>query len=171
MARKGGTTSTTASTVLVRPTSEYGGKFFEVYIATGETPKPGTILQLDPTVALIGGQHTAKLYNRDADGDRPAGPYVVLLEDRKRGKTPDDAYAAGDLAPAYIPRAGDELNLLFGNASGTADDVAAGGLGIVDDGTGKVIPTTGSPEDEPLMFLEAYTDPAADRHLWCVWCR
>lgn len=169
MARKGGTTSSTASNILVKPTSEYGGKFVEVYIKTGETPKPGTIYQIDGTVALKGGQFTATVYNRSSDGDRPIGPYIVLLERRDRGQTPDDAYAEGDLALGYIPVPGDELNLLFGNASGTADDVTAGAAGLIDDGTGKAIPTTGSPQSNPFMFLESYTDPTADRHLWCIW--
>lgn len=169
MARNGGTTSTTANTILVRPTDEYAGKRITVVIAAGETPQPGQIVQIDPTATRVGNQPVAKLYNRDADGNRPAGPHIVLLEDRMQGRTPATAYAAGELAPAYIPLPGDELNLLFGNASGTADDVAAGDLGIVDDGTGKVIVTTGSPENEPLMFMESYTDPAADRHLWCIW--
>lgn len=169
MARNGGTTSSTANTILVRPTDEYAGKRITVIIAASETPKPGTILQIDPTATRVGNQPIAKIYNRDADGNRPAGPHIVLLEDRQRGRTPDDAYAAGEMAPAYVPLPGDELNLLFGNASGTGDDVAAGDLAIVNDGDGKLIVTTGSPECEVAMFMEAYTDPSADRHLWCVW--
>ncbi len=169
MARAGGTTSATANTILVRPSDEYAGKRVTVIIAAGETPKPGTILQVDPTATRVGNNEVAKIYNRDADGDRPAGPHIVLLEDRMRGRTPDDAYAAGDMAPAYIPLPGDELNLLFGNAVGTADDITAGGLGMVDDGTGKIIGTTGSPEEEVCVFMESYTDPAADRHLWVKW--
>jgi hypothetical protein len=145
------------------------GNFLEGKIAAGETPKPGTILQIDPSAALEGGRHTWKVYNRDADGDRPAGPFAVLLADSFQGKTATDAYAAGDRCFLYCPLPGDEVNLLFANAAGTADDIALGDIMIVDDGTGKVVKTTGSPETEVAVSLEAYTDPTADKLLWCMW--
>jgi len=145
------------------------GKFMEGIIKAGETPRPGTIMQLDPTVSLQGGRHTWKAYNRDADGNRPAGPMIVLLHDYLQGKLATDAYAAGDRAFGYVPVPGDELNLLFMNQAGTADDVAAGDIMIVDDGTGKITPTTGSPETEVAVALEAITDPTADQLLWCQW--
>lgn len=142
---------------------------WEGIIATGETPKPGQIVQIDPTVALANGMHTWKIYDRGADGDRPAGPHIVLTEDSLQGKTVEDAYAAGEVACGYVPLPGDYLNLLFKNVAGTADDVLAGDLLIVDDETGKVIVTTGSPEVEVAMALEAITDPTADTLLWSVW--
>lgn len=145
------------------------GVFMEGVINTGETPKPGTIMQLDPTQTMVGGRHVWKIYNRDADGNRPAGPYIVLLEDKLRGKTITDAYAAGDRAFGYVPLPGEEINLLHLNVTGTGDDVALGDLLIVDDTTGKVLVTTGSPESEPAMALEALTDPTADELLWCIW--
>ena len=145
------------------------GQLREFFIATGETPKPGQTVQVDPTVALKSGRHTAKIYSRDADGDRPAGAHWVLLEDSGQGKTVDDAYAAGDICRAYAPMAGDQLNLLFKNVAGTADDVVAGDLFILDSGTGKVIVTTGSPEAEVAMALEAVADPTADTLVWSEW--
>ena len=141
----------------------------EGIIAAAQTPKPGQIVQIDPTVALQGGRQTWKLYDRAADGDRPAGPHIVLTEDMLQGKTTTDAYAAGDKAFGFIPLSGCELNLLFMNVAGTADDVLAGDLFIVDDTTGKVIVTTGSPQNEVAMALEALTDPTADTLLWSVW--
>ena len=141
----------------------------EGIIDTAESP--GTILQLDPTQAVDGGgRFHWVVYNRDADGDRPAGPYIVLCEDFLQGKTVTDAYTAATRAVGFIPWAGCELDLLFKNVSGTADDVTAGNLFIVDDGTGKVIVTTGTPEEEPFMALEALTDPSADTLLWSVRC-
>ncbi len=169
MARNGGTTSSTANTIFVKPSDEYAGQRITVVLGAGQTPKPGQIVQIDPTATRVGNNPIVKVYTRDADGNRPAGPYIVLLEDRLQGRTPDTAYAPNEMAPAYIPLFGDELNLLYGNVAGTADDVVAGDLGIVDSGTGKLLVTTGSPETEVVMFLEAYTDPTADRHLWCVW--
>ena len=141
----------------------------EGIINAGETPKPGTIYQEDPTQALQGGRAVWKAYTRDADGNRPKGPFIVLTEDILQGKDMTQAYAAGERAFGAIPKAGCELNLLFGNAGGTADDVVAGELLIVDSGTGKVIPTTGSPETEVAQAKEAIVDPVADQLLWCMW--
>lgn len=148
--------------------AQFRGKKVEGIIAAGETPYPGQIVQMDPTVTLVGGRHTWKLYNRDADGDRPAGPHIVLDIDWGMGKTTSDAYAAGARAFGLIPYAGDELNVMYKNVSGTADDVVAGDLMIVDDTTGKLIVTTGGVESEPFMALENITDPTADQLLWVV---
>jgi hypothetical protein len=145
------------------------GHFVEGIINAGETPKPGQIVQEDPTQALQGGRRVWKLYNRDADGNRPAGPLIVLTEDRRIGRTMLDAYAAGERAFGFIPLAGCELNLLYMNVSGTADDVAAGDLLTVDDSTGKVIVTTGTPEIEVAHAQEAIVDPTADTLLWSTW--
>lgn len=143
------------------------GKFMEGIIVSAE--KPGTIMQVDPTVALVGGRHTYKVYDRGADGDRPAGAYWVLLPDHLQGRTATDAYVAGERGFLYSPQAGDELNLLYKNVTGTADDVALGDIMEVDDGTGKLIVTTGTPETEVAVALEAITDPTADRLLWVQW--
>jgi len=134
-----------------------------------EALKPGTIVQIDPSVALAHGRHTYVAYNRDADGDQPKGGFWVIEEDLKLGALATTAYAIGDQVPLYAPQPGDELNLLFGNASGTADDIALGTIMMVDDGTGKVVATTGSPETEVAVALEAIVDPTADQLLWCQW--
>lgn len=141
----------------------------EGIINAGETPKPGTIYQVDPTQSRQGGRWVWKQFTRDADGDRPKGPHIVLTEDILQGKTTADAYAAGDRAFGFVPLAGCELNLLFKNVAGTADDVAAGDLFIADTGTGKVIVTTGTVEAEVAMALEAVTDPTADTLTWSMW--
>lgn len=140
--------------------------FTEGYIAAGQTPKPGQVLQIDPTVALKGGRHTWKIYNRGADGKRPAGPIGVLLEDAKIGRTVSDAYAAGEFAPIHIPRAGEELNMLLGDVAGTADDHLAGEVLMIDDTTGKLVATTGSPQTESFILMEAVVDPVADTLVW-----
>lgn len=142
------------------------GRFEEGYIATGETPKPGTILQIDPTVALKGGRHTWKIYNPGTDGENPVGPIAVLREEVLRGVSIDTAYAAGDRCFLYLPEPGDELNVLVKNIAGTADDHALGEKLMVDTGTGMLIATTGSPENEPFVLLEAITDPTADTLAW-----
>lgn len=145
------------------------GVFMEGYIATGETPKPGTILQRDPTIALRGGRHTYSIYNADADGGRPKGAIYILLPDHLQGLTADMTYAAGDRCFLYTPVAGEEFNLLLANISGTADDHAAGEIMIIDDTTGKLIATTGTPETESFQLLESVTDPTADQLVWCAY--
>lgn len=145
------------------------GHHVEGIIGAGLTPKPGTILQLQSATDLVGGRHTWEIYNADADGGRPKGPFIVLCEDSLQGKTTTDAYAAGDRAFGFIPAAGDELNLLLLDIAGTGDDHTKGEMLIVDDTTGKMIATTGSPETEVAQLLETVTDPAADTLAWCEW--
>ncbi len=151
--------------VVVNPDAK--GAFEWGYLATAE--KPGTIMQVDPTVALKAGKNTWKVFTRDADGDRPRGPFAVLVEDLYKGQDATTAYPLGEIAKLYIPLPGDELNLLYKNVSGTADDVALGDILTVDTGTGKVQVTSGSPETEVACALEAITDPTADQLLWCRW--
>jgi hypothetical protein len=150
-------------------TAEPKGQFVQGYIATGETPKPGTILQVQAATALKGGRETWEIYNADADGGRPKGPFIVLIEDYLSGKAATEAYAAGDFAFGYVPKQGDELNLLVLNIAGTADDHTKGEMLIVDDTTGKMIATTGTPETEVAQLKETITDPTADTLAWCVW--
>lgn len=133
------------------------------------TPKPGTIIQIDASVALKHGKHTWKAYDQGADGDRPAGPFAVLDHQQYTGQTADTAITSGDFCQIFIPLPGDELNLLFLNVGGTADDVALGDKMIVDDGTGKVTVTASTPETEIAVALEAIVDPSADQLLWCCW--
>lgn len=129
------------------------------------TPKPGTtpddngLIEFEPAGASAG--------LMSADGDRI--PIGVLDIDIGRGKTLDDAYADGDHVRVYYPLPGEELNMLFHNESGTADDVVAGTTKmIVDDGTGGLVPTASTPEAEPFLALESITDPSADQHFHCL---
>jgi hypothetical protein len=151
-------------------TADPKGTFMEGLIASGQTPYPGTIMQIDPTVALVGGRFTFKMYDRSADGDRPFGPYWVLRHDVLQGKTATDAYAAGDRAFLYAPIAGEELNCIVQDPSGTGSGTtyAAGTEMIVDDGTGELIPTTGSPQSAPFVLLEAATQLAGDTLNWVM---
>jgi hypothetical protein len=152
-------------------TAQPKGQHEEGIVKTGETFYPGMIVQRDASVALSGGKHTYKYYSRDADGDMPAGSYWVVTErlNSMLGKTVTDSYAAGSRVSLYSPRAGEELNLLFKNETGTADDHALGELAIVDSGTGKLVVTASTPESEVAQLLEAITDPTADTLAWCQW--
>lgn len=149
--------------------SEPAGKFQEGFVKSGETFYPGMIVQKDPSVVLRQGRHTYKIYNRDADGDNPAGPHWVVLPDYLRGGLVTDSFAAGERCFLYAPLPGDELNLLVKNIAGTGDDHAVGEILMVDDDTGKLVATTGSPEREVCQLLEAITDPTADTLAWVEW--
>lgn len=149
--------------------SEPKGKFMEGVIGTGITPKPGVIMQLDISENLQGGRHVWELYNRDVDGNMPAGPYIVLIENKLLGRDYDTAYAAGERCFGYVPLPGDELNLMISDVSGTADAHTKGEILMVDDGTGEMIATTGTPESEPAMLLETLAAPTVDTLAWCIW--
>lgn len=141
------------------------GHFIEGTLKTGSTPKPGTLMIMTSDAKDGSGNFTYKPWDGALDGERDE--VIILRENEGLGKTVTDAYADSEHCYLYIPMPGDEVQVLFGNAAGTADDVAIGDKLIIDDGTGKVIPTTGSPEMEPFKALEAYVDPTADQLLHC----
>ena len=126
------------------------------------TPKPGTVMQLKANTVAVNGKWTYEVYNRAADGDRPQGAIWVLLEDYLQGRTITDAYVTGTLGQLYSPLPGDKLLMIIGDVSGTGDDHTIGEILMIDDGTGELVVTTGSPETECFMLLEVITDPTAD---------
>lgn len=139
------------------------GKFDEGKISGAL--KPGTHVQIKASAGLgDDGTWTYEVYNPGTDGERR--PVIVLLPDKYQGKLSTDAYVDGDRCWVYFPEAGDELNVLKLDVAGTGDDFAIGDQLILDTGTGKVILTTGSPEDEPYTCLETVTDPTADQLVW-----
>lgn len=148
---------------------EPGGKFVEGIIGVGLTLYPGSVVQIQVATALVGGRWTWEVYNVAADGSRPSGPYILLLDDGYQGKLATASYGAGERAFGYIPKAGDELNVLLANIAGTGDDHTKGEVLIVDDTTGKFIATTGSPETEVAQLNETITDPTADQLVWATW--
>ena len=130
------------------------------------TPKPGTVMEIVAT-ALVNGRPTFRVYQPGTDGDRR--PIIVCLPDELNGQLATTAYADGDHGFFYVPVPGQELNMLVADVSGTGDDHAIGDIMIVDTGTGKLIVTTGSPESEPFILLEAATDPTADALMRCFY--
>lgn len=153
-------------------TTEPRGVFEEGFGLAGETYKPGMIVQRDTSVDMQGGRWGYKIYNRAADGDRPLGAHWVVLEDKLRGHDPSSASYSGtnnDRLFLYSPIQGEEINLLLKNLTGTGDDHTIGEELMVDDGTGMLIATTGSPQLNVAQLLEAVTDPTADTLAWCQW--
>lgn len=152
-------------------TSNPQGKFGRGFVKTGQTFYPGMAVQIDPSVALISGVHTYKIYDRAADGDRPLGACWIVTEEFLAlvGKTASDSYSAGEMASFYSPMKGEEMNLLLADVAGTGDDHALAEELMIDDGTGKFIATTGSPQTNAAVLLEAITDPTADTLAWAQW--
>ncbi len=141
------------------------GVFQEGYIVGALLP--GTIVQRVAAQAIDDtGRHKWQVYDQAANSAN--GAWAVLLPDKLQGKTSLQAYADGDRCRVYIPHAGDELNVLKQDVGGTADDFAVGDLLIIEDGTGLVILTTGTPEQEHFTCLETITDPTADQLVWVV---
>lgn len=133
------------------------------------TPKPGTIMQIKAATEPVNGKFTFEVYNRAADGDRPQGPHYILLEDNLQGKEVTDAYVTGTRCFLHALQPGDEVLALVANIAGTGDSFAIGDLLIVDDGTGKLIATTGSPECEPFMVAETMAALTADDLVHCIY--
>lgn len=137
--------------------------------ANAGTPKPGTIMEIDYDVDADGTKRFSwEPYGVTASGGANQGvsadgvrmPIAVLLPDPTKSAT--TAYAVGDRCFLYFPIMGEELNILVQDVAGTGDDIVIGDKFLVDDGTGKLILSTGTPESEPFMALEDVTNPTAD---------
>lgn len=90
---------------------------------------------------------------RNWDGAAAGEHDIVILavEDALQGKTLTQAYSSGDRLTLYIPLSGD-VCLVRLKAS---ENVAVGGKLIREDDTGLFIATTGTPEMEDFIALEA----------------
>lgn len=147
-------------------TAQPRGRFLEGIISG--TPSPGTVMQIKEATEPVGGRHTWEVYDAAADGNQRL--IAVLLQDTLQGKIATDAYEDGDRCFLYCPLPGDDMNMLV-TASGTStgDSQAIGDLYIVEDGTGMLIATTGTPEAEPFVCLETVSDvTAAGTLVWCM---
>lgn len=153
---------------------EFGkGRYSPMINGTGAVLYPGTIMQVDPSVALVGGVSTCVVYDRSADGEQPKGAFWVATEHMGRlaGKTVDDTIEVGAMFEAYAPAAGDDLNLMVSDAdTGTStNDVAVGTIMMVRDGFGTLIATSGSPETEVAVMMSAANDFSGNRLNWVQW--
>lgn len=156
-------------------TSNPKGVFREGYVSG--TPKPGTVMEQKIGTAIRGGRWTYEPAGTTANSGANQGmaadgnrlPICVLLPDHLQGKLATDAYADGDRCFLYFPVAGEELNMIIENQSGTADDFVPGDKLIVDDGTGKLLISASTPEAEPFICLETITDPTADTLAWVMY--
>lgn len=124
------------------------------------TPYPGTLMTIRAAVEPVGGRYSWEPYNRDADGDRSL---IAVLLEGFAGKSYSMIYATGERCQVYVPYAGEEMNVLLSAAgTGTGDSAAIGDLLIPVNGTGLLIATTGTPQQEPFQCLETVSDVVAD---------
>jgi hypothetical protein len=129
------------------------------------TPVPGTCMTVLAATEPVGGVFTYEVYNRDADGDR--APVAVLVEDNIQGRIITKAFTTLDNGQLFFPQQGDLLQMLVANISGTADSFAIGDYMIIEDGTGKLIATTGSPQMESFVIMETQSALTTDLHVLC----
>ncbi len=118
------------------------GHFIEPTMDSGSTPKPGQCISIKSNGLY-------EPWNGAADGEQDE--VIVLTENEGLGGLITDAYPASSRVRAYIPQRGDELQVLV--ASG--ENVVIGDKLIIDDATGKMLKTTGTPEMEPFKVLES----------------
>ena len=147
-------TAITSDSIIV--SSDPKGHIKEMYVDGALLP--GTAVEVKPATAAVNGRFTARVYTgAAADGERVL--LGVLLEDSIQGKTTSDAYTSGTLGRVFFPCPGDEF---LGLVADSEDTVAIGDKLILDNGTGEFLETTGTPESEPAIALEALGTIAAD---------
>ena len=143
-------------------TSDPQGRVLEGYVYG--TPKPGTLMQIRAAASISGDKKlTFEVYTPGTNGEQR--PVMVLLNEWLLGQDVDTAFVSGAPCRVYCPEVGDIIQVLFGNAVGTGDDIAVGDLLIPVSGSGKVIKTASTPEMEPFQALEDIVDPTADQLL------
>ena len=133
------------------------GTRFEEGIISG-TPKPGTCMTIK-NAAKVGTRYTWEAFNA---GGRDGGFQIiaVLREDDLSGVINSTAYVSGTRGFLYIPRAGDKLNMLVADLTGTASAselYEIGELFTPQDLTGKLLPSNlaTNPVRKPFAALEA----------------
>lgn len=146
------------------------GRFLEGIVTTALTISAGIVMNMLSTAKQGGrffwepyGETAASLNNGvAADGDRRL--IAVLLPNWGQGQVASTTIATGSRIFLYCPIAGEELNMIFMDitGTGTAQDLAIGDQLIIDDGTGKLLTSSGSEQAEPFVALETQTDVAAD---------
>ena len=137
------------------------------------TPKPGVVMNIVRPGVAAHGRWNYEPYGTTAasgvQGVTAAGnrnAVAILLEDDNQGALNSTAYVSGTPGKIYYPIMGEEFNMWLLDVAGTADDFVIGDKLIIDDGTGKLLISAGSPESEPFIILETVTDPVADTLVW-----
>lgn len=124
---------------------------------------PGMIVQIKAGESEDGqGRLTYEKATPGGDGQRPLGPLYVVDLDFLQGGNADTEYADGAHVFLWCPHHGDELNVrVSAPGTGTSDNYAVGQPFIIDNSTGMLIATTGTPDAEPFMAIEDIDDVVA----------
>jgi hypothetical protein len=126
-----------------------------------DTSKPGTVMEEVPGTAYANGRPSWRARALTAGAK---GVVAVLLPDTLQGKTATDAYVSGTRCFLYFPIAGENLNMLVGDVTGTGDTIAIGAkFGINNDGKLKADSTYTS---APFEAQETLTALTADTLVW-----
>jgi len=136
------------------------GKFLEGII--DGTPKPGQAVSVKAATEPVGGAFTWEPW---ALGDGAYGITAILLPDHMQGKLATDAYVDADRCFIYAPIAGELMNILLENQSGTADSFAIGDLLSPKSTNGKFIANT---SDEKPAFTCMQTKAALTADDLCL---
>jgi len=121
---------------------------------------PGSLVDRDPTVAR--GDNGQWTYRPATPGGDGLPSVIQILCERLTGHNSDVAYEAGEIGRLYIPAPGELLYVRVSAAgTGTGDSVADGDYLIVDNASGLLIATTGTPASKPFRAAEAVTDVTA----------
>lgn len=116
---------------------------------------PGSLVEVDPSIAPVNGRLRYRLFTPGGDGLK--GPFAILDFDPYQGFTPSTPYVAGKRCFLWHPAIGDEFNMLVGHSGTNLASCAIGDKFIANNGTGLLIPTTGSPTSQPFQAIEAIT--------------
>lgn len=140
--------------------SEPRGIFMEGTIT--DTSKPGQLVEIVPNQTFVGGEPN---FRARSQSNGAAGPIFVLLNDDEQGKLSTDAYVANTRCRVYVPLAGEDVNVLLGDATGTGDIVTQGDLFGVSS-LGKIIANAGF-TSTPFQSMETLPGLSADTLVWC----
>ncbi len=135
-----------------------------------DTSKPGTVMQIDTSVAETNGRFAWKAAALGTDGYIAGCP--VLCEDSLQGKLFTDAYVAGTYGRLYFPIYGEELNLLLGEVAGTGNTYAINDRLMLDADDGIMVPfIAGSSVSIAALCLETLTQVAGSKLTRCLWAK
>jgi len=134
------------------------GRFLEGHLNVTAGLKPGHCVQMDVSEDFIGGRPQVEAFG-GTSGHRAL--IQILIESELIGKTAEDTISDGQKVRMYCPIPGDELLVRVSAAgTGTGDSLAVGAKLILAQG-GTFIATTGEPQAEPFVVMEAVDDVTA----------
>ena len=153
-------------------TSKPRGVFEDVYVVG--TPKPGTCMEIEPSVEPVGGVFHYAVYGTQGassgqyvsnDGDRKA--IAILLEYDPEGGIYSRSYVDDEMGRVYWPAMGEQFNMLVKVISGTPDTFVIGEEMMIEDGSGKLLTADSDAEAHPFTMLETEaTALTADEWKW-----